>query len=158
MRALDASILSAPLPLRVDSLGASPVQGGEGETATTADGGTGAGGTQPAPEGGIGSFLLPMVFILAIFWFVMIGPERKNRKKREAMLTTLKKGDKVMTTSGIFGTIASVHDNIVSLQISDNVRVRMSLQSVQGLEEAHGHDAASGDKGGNKGGEKASQA
>jgi preprotein translocase subunit YajC len=67
-----------------------------------------------------------------------------------------------MTTSGIFGTIASVHDTLVSLQISDTVRVRMSLQSVQGLEEAPGHDAApgdkGGDKGGNKGGEKASQA
>jgi preprotein translocase subunit YajC len=73
-----------------------------------------------------------MLLVLAVFWFVMIGPERKNRKKREAMLTALKKGDRVMTTSGIYGTVGQVQGNIVTLAIADGVRVRVSLQSIRG--------------------------
>jgi preprotein translocase subunit YajC len=91
-----------------------------------------------APAGGGllgGNFMLPMLLVLAVFWFVMIGPERKNRKKREAMLAALKKGDKVMTTSGMYGTVGQVQGNIVTLAIADGVRVRVSLQSIQAMED-----------------------
>ncbi len=93
----------------------------------------------PAPSG-FSSMWLPMVAVLAVFWFVMIGPERKNRKKREAMLGALKKGDRVMTTSGIYGTVGQVQGNIVTLSIADGVRVRVSLASIQGLEEEKAAD------------------
>ena len=54
--------------------------------------------TQKAPSSPFGGFgWLPMVAIFAILWFVMIGPERKNKKQREALLANLKKGDEVMT-------------------------------------------------------------
>ncbi|MCC7013510.1 MAG: preprotein translocase subunit YajC [Planctomycetes bacterium] len=72
-----------------------------------------------------------MVAIFAIFYFVMIGPERKNRKKREAMLKAMKKGDEVMTSGGIYGTIAAIHENEITLQLSDSVRVRFARQAIQ---------------------------
>ena len=86
--------------------------------------------------------MVPMLLILAVFWFVMIGPERKNRKRREEMLAALKKGDKVMTTSGIYGSIAQVQDGIATVQIADGVRVRMSVQAIQGLEESRSRNEA----------------
>jgi len=78
---------------------------------------------------------LPFVAIFAVIWFMMIGPERKNRKKRDAMLGQLKKGDKVLTAAGIYGSIIQIQDQIVTLQIADGVRIRMNRGSVQQLEE-----------------------
>lgn len=87
------------------------------------------------PAGSMLDMFGPLLAILVVFWFVMIGPERKNRKKREAMLAGLKKGDRVMTTGGMYGTIVNVQAPQVTLAIADGVRVRFSLQAVQGLEE-----------------------
>lgn len=99
-------------------------------------------GATPGPAGDLGGAasapstpawlqFLPMVAIFAIFYFVMIGPERKNRKKREAMLKAMKKGDEVMTSGGIYGTIAAIHENEITLQLSDSVRVRFARQAIQ---------------------------
>jgi len=92
--------------------------------------------------GSLGSFF-PIIAIFAIFYFVMIGPERKNKKKREAMLTSLKKGDRVMTNGGMYATVASVHEDRVSLQIADGVRVRYSLQAIQTVETDETDDSPS---------------
>jgi preprotein translocase subunit YajC len=72
-----------------------------------------------------------MGIIFAIFWFVMIGPERKNRKKREAMLAAMGKGDKVMTSGGLYGTIVQVQDDVVTLQVDEGVRLRFSRAAIQ---------------------------
>jgi preprotein translocase subunit YajC len=109
------------------------------ETAATPAASTPATGdpatTPPSGSGGLfgGGLLqfLPMVAIFAIFYFVMIGPERKARKKREAMLKEMKKGDKVLTTSGMFGTIWAMKDNEITLQLDEGVRVRFSRQAIQ---------------------------
>ena len=98
---------------------------------------TPASGDPSAPSGlfggGLTSFF-PIIAIFAIFYFVMIGPERKNRKKREAMLGALKKGDKVMTNGGMYATVAAVQEDKVTLQIADGVRVRYSLAAIQTVE------------------------
>lgn len=73
----------------------------------------------------------PMIAIFAIFYFVLIRPERAQRKKREEMLTKMVKGDKVMTTGGMFGTIAALSDKEVTLEIADGVRVKFVRQSIQ---------------------------
>ena len=78
------------------------------------------------------SFMIPMILIGVIFWFIVIGPERKQRKKREAVLAELGKGDKVMTTGGLYGTVTQVKDDVVTLQVTDNVRLRYALSSIQG--------------------------
>ncbi len=74
---------------------------------------------------------VPMLLIGVIFWVVLISPERKARKKREATLNALKKNDKVMTTSGIFGVVAQVKDDVVTVQVADGVRLRFSKQAIQ---------------------------
>ncbi|MFT7667742.1 MAG: preprotein translocase subunit YajC [Planctomycetota bacterium] len=87
---------------------------------------------EDAPDEPAPSFLWPMLGIGAIFWFVMIAPERKRKKERGEMITSMKKGDKVMTTSGMYGTIAQVQGDVVTLSISDNVRVKFALAAIQG--------------------------
>ncbi len=96
-------------------------------------------GTQPNTPGG-GPFgaltqFIPFIGIGLVFWLLMIRPEQKNRKKRQAMLATIGKGDKVMTNGGLYGTIVQVQDQIVTLQIADGVRVRYSLSAIQSLEQ-----------------------
>ena len=79
------------------------------------------------------TFPWPLIFgFIAIFYFVIFLPERKRKKQQEAMLAGIKKGDRVMTTSGIYATVAQAsEDDRVVLQISDGVRVKFSRQAVQ---------------------------
>ena len=80
-----------------------------------------------------GNQLLMIVPILAIFYFVLIGPERKNRKKREEMLKQVKKGDKVMTTGGMLASVAAVAEDEITLQVADGVRVRFARSAIQSV-------------------------
>lgn len=73
----------------------------------------------------------PFIAIFAIFYFVVIRPDRTQRKKREEMLSKMSKGDKVMTSCGMFGTIAALSDKEVTLEIADGVRVKFVRQSIQ---------------------------
>jgi preprotein translocase subunit YajC len=88
-------------------------------------------------EGGggslLGSSLFPLLLIGVIFWFVVLGPERKNRKKREVMIAALKKGDEVMTNSGLYGRIVQIKGEQVTLQVDDKVRLRFARVAIQGL-------------------------
>jgi preprotein translocase subunit YajC len=63
----------------------------------------------------------------------MIGPERKNKKLREALLANLKKGDEVMLSSGLYAKVASIQDDVVVLQIADGVRAKYSRASIQSV-------------------------
>jgi len=67
-----------------------------------------------------------------IFYFLLIRPQGKERKKRAAMLAELGKGDKVMTSSGMYGTIRQISDESVTLQVADGVNIKFSRQAVQG--------------------------
>jgi preprotein translocase subunit YajC len=84
----------------------------------------------------------PLIAVFAIFYFVMIGPERKNRKRREEMLKQLKKGDKVMTSSGMFATVAAIDGDRVTLQIDEGVRARFSRASIQEVLPEEGSSAS----------------
>lgn len=86
---------------------------------------------EAAPTSPFSSMLWPLILILGIFWIVMIGPERKQRKKREEMLESLKKGDKVMLNSGLYAAVAQVQDDVVTLQVADGVRMRFNRSAVQ---------------------------
>ena len=94
-----------------------------------------------APPGGSGgqqgsmfSTLIPLVVIFAIFYFLMIRPQQKQAKKHKEMLAALKKGDKVVTRGGMMGTIYSIADNIITLEVADNVRIQFSRESIAGVE------------------------
>jgi preprotein translocase subunit YajC len=84
-----------------------------------------------APSGSLTSFLVPMLAIGAIFYFLLYAPERKQRKKREEMLKALKKGDRVMTSGGMFGTVAAIQEKEVTLTVDDNTRIKFARQAIQ---------------------------
>jgi len=80
-----------------------------------------------APKGpmGILNMLMPFLLIIVIFYFLMIRPQQKQRKQHAAFISGLKKGDAVITSSGIIGTIHSVSDKTVTLELEGEVRVKM---------------------------------
>lgn len=85
------------------------------------------------PGGGVGSVLPQLVFfaaIFAIFYFLLIRPQQKQRKERERMLTVLKKGDRVVTSGGLHGTIVGLNEHSVILKIADQVRVECDRTAV----------------------------
>jgi len=111
------------------------------ETQTNATEGTAEGGTTDENTSSGGGFMGQLPFLLligAFFWFVMIAPERKRRKKHTAMMAQLSKGDEVVTTSGMYGKIVQIQDQIVTLQVADGVRMRFSLNAVQGITSGDG--------------------
>ncbi|HOJ87071.1 MAG: preprotein translocase subunit YajC [Elusimicrobiales bacterium] len=67
--------------------------------------------------------ILPFILMIAIFYFLLIRPQQKQMKERQKMLDSLKVGDKVITVGGIIGTITSIKDNEIELEISKNVKV-----------------------------------
>ncbi len=92
----------------------------------------------PAPPGGSGAGsiliqLVPMVAIFAIFFFLLIRPQQKQRREREQMLTRLKKGDRIVTTGGLIGTIVGLGEQTVTLKVADSVRVECLRSAVTGL-------------------------
>lgn len=72
--------------------------------------------------------------IFAIFYFVAVAPMRKRQRALDALVSALKKGDKVVTTSGIYGEVAAVEGNVILLRIADNVRIRVAKSAIAGLE------------------------
>jgi preprotein translocase subunit YajC len=74
-----------------------------------------------------------MVAIFAIFYFLLIAPQRKRQKKHQEMLAALKKGDEVVTSGGIHGTVAAVDDRVVHLKIADQVKIKIDRGSVAGF-------------------------
>lgn len=88
---------------------------------------------QPGPGGGLIQFL-PMIFIFVVFYFLLIAPMRKKQKRQQLMLSQLKRGDEVVTASGILGRITALDDanQIVVLQIADNVKIKVLRNAIAG--------------------------
>jgi preprotein translocase subunit YajC len=72
----------------------------------------------------------PLILIFGIFYFLIIRPQQKRQKESRAMLSALGKGDKVVTNSGIHGTIFKLGDDTITLEIADKVRVQMDRGQV----------------------------
>ncbi|BCA54350.1 Preprotein translocase, subunit YajC [Nitrospira sp. KM1] len=87
--------------------------------------------------GGAGSStilsLVPFVLIFVIFYFLLILPQQKKQKQQKAMLESLKKGDKVITASGIWGTVTNLGKETVTLQIADNTKIKMQREFISRL-------------------------
>ncbi|HEY6973430.1 MAG TPA: preprotein translocase subunit YajC [Nitrospiraceae bacterium] len=90
-----------------------------------AQGSTGGGG-------GMGSLLslVPFVLIFVIFYFLLILPQQKRQKQQKTMMEALKKGDKIVTASGIWGTIANLGKDTVTLQIADNTKIKIQREHI----------------------------
>ncbi len=94
-----------------------------------------AGGTPPAGPGGLISFL-PLILIFVVFYFLLIRPQQKKAKEHQAFLQSLKKGDTVVTSGGLHGRITGLTDTVVTLEIADNVRVKVSRAHILGSPQA----------------------
>lgn len=79
--------------------------------------------------GGIASFI-PLILIFAVFYFMLIRPQQKQAKLQRQFLEDLKTGNKVITTGGIHGTITGLTDTVVTLEIADKVRIKVSRASI----------------------------
>lgn len=92
-------------------------------------------GTAPegagAPGGGLTAFL-PLIIIFVIFYFLLIRPQQKKAKDHRKFLENLKIGDDVLTAGGLTGTITGLTDQIVTLEIADKVRVKVSRAHIAG--------------------------
>ena len=74
--------------------------------------------------------LLPFAFIFVIFYFLLIRPQQKRQKEHQKLLSNLKTGDKVVTTSGIHGLIANVKDTTFLVKIADNVKIEVDKNAI----------------------------
>jgi preprotein translocase subunit YajC len=78
------------------------------------------------PGGGAGSVVTQLVFfaaIFAIFYFLLIRPQQKQKREREDMLRSVKRGDRVVTSGGLHGTVASLDDTTVTVRVTEQVRL-----------------------------------
>lgn len=75
-------------------------------------------------QNGLGAFL-PLLIIIVIFYFFMIRPQMKRQKEARKFRDNIAKGDKVLTIGGIYGKVTDTADNHVTLEISDNVRIKV---------------------------------
>jgi preprotein translocase subunit YajC len=75
------------------------------------------------------SLLFPIVLI-AVMYFLMIRPQMKRAKEHKGMLDKLSKGDEVITSGGIAGTVTDIGDNFITVEVADNVRVRVQKAAV----------------------------
>ena len=96
--------------------------------------GGGGGGGEAAPTGGLFNMLLPFIAIFALFYFLLIRPQRREQAKRQEMLSAVKKNDRIITAGGIYGVVASVNRdaNEVTIKVdeSSNTKLRMTLSSI----------------------------
>ncbi len=80
---------------------------------------------------------VPLVAMVAIFYFLILRPQQKREKMRQGFVSSLKRGDEVVTSTGMFGRVEGLTDQFVTLEISDGVRVKMLrsaiMSSVQSL-------------------------
>jgi preprotein translocase subunit YajC len=99
-------------------------------TLAFAEGGA-AGGPAGSPNP-IMSFA-PFIIIFMIFYFLMIRPQKKKLEEEQGMLNAIKKGDEIFTKSGILGTVAGLTDKLVTLEISEGIKVKFLKSQIGGL-------------------------
>jgi len=76
---------------------------------------------------------LPLIIIFVIFYFLLIRPQQKREKRHRQMIESLKKGDKVITSGGIYGVVESVNENTVILKIAENVKIKLAKNYIIAL-------------------------
>jgi len=88
----------------------------------------------PPPENQGGANLISTLImfgsIILIFYFMIIRPQQKRAKEREKMLNELQKGDKVLTSGGIYGVIDSIEEKTVLIKVADNVKLKFDKQAI----------------------------
>jgi len=81
--------------------------------------------------------LLPFLLIFVVFYFLLILPQQRRQKKQREMLDALKKGDKIITSSGIWGSITNLDKDTATIQIADNTKIRMQRDHIASIRTTH---------------------
>lgn len=84
------------------------------------------------PMAGVAQFI-PMILIFAVFYFLLIRPQQKQQKRHRQMVADAKRGDEVITSSGILGKIVDVLPEAVKLQIADGVTIQLEKSHIQNI-------------------------
>lgn len=84
------------------------------------------------------SFLLVILATFAVFYFILIRPQQKKQKELQKMVEALKKGDRVVTNGGIFGTVAGIKDNILVLKVADDVKIEVLKSAISSVVKSAG--------------------
>ena len=95
--------------------------------------GIGGAGSSSSSSYGTLLSLVPFALIFVIFYFLLILPQQKRQKQQKALLEALKKGDKVITGSGIWGTVTNLGKETVTLQIADSAKIRIQREHIARL-------------------------
>ncbi len=93
----------------------------------------GEAGATGAPAGGGFTAFIPLILMFVIFYFLLIRPQQKKAKEHQNMINNLKKGDRIITSGGIHGTITSLGDTTLSLEIAENVKIKINRGNVAAL-------------------------
>ena len=91
------------------------------------------GTTQPTPGSPLVT-LFPFIMIFVVFWFLLIRPQQKKQREHQQMVSSLKKGDKVITNGGVYGSVVGVSDRVVVLRVADNVKLEIAKGSIASLQ------------------------
>jgi len=78
------------------------------------------------------SVFIPLLLMFAVFYFLLIRPQQKKTRQHQDLLKSLKVGDRVVTTGGLYGTIVAGGDHIIKLEIADKVRVEVGRSYIAG--------------------------
>ena len=86
-------------------------------------------GGQAGGAGGIAGFL-PIIILFVIFYFLLIRPQQKKAKEQREMISNLKKGVRIITSGGIYGTIISIDDTTIGLEIAEKIKIKITRGNV----------------------------
>jgi len=81
-------------------------------------------------QGGQIMAFLPLILLFAVFYFLLIRPQQKKAKTHKQFMENLKKGDRVVTSGGLYGTITGVADDAVTIEVAEKVRVKIMKGAV----------------------------
>jgi len=93
------------------------------------------GGASGGAGGGMAAFqqIIPLVFMFAIFYFLLIRPQQKKAKEHKALLESMKKGDNVITAGGVHGKVVAVENDLVTLEIANNVNIKITKSYIAAI-------------------------
>ena len=91
------------------------------------------GATPPQSPAGLAISFVPFILIFVLFYVLLIMPQQKKAKERKRMIDGLKKGDRVMTSGGIIGTVITLTPKVVSLQVGEGTRIKINRIYIEEL-------------------------
>ena len=92
----------------------------------------------PGPASPIAAFIsfAPFLAIMVLFYFLMIYPQGKEKKKKEAMLNAIQRGDRVLTRGGLYGTVADIKEQVLILKINENNKVEVDRSYIETVQKS----------------------